>query len=78
MSQIENEKTKLTANALDRASTASIAVGIFTPMVAVLYNINDIRSSIPGSLLFVGTVGWLLTSGALHLLARRTLNGLKQ
>ena len=33
---IDNERTKLAANALDRASTASLAVGIFAPLATLL------------------------------------------
>ena len=34
MSLIHNERTKLLANALDRASTASFTVGVLVPIVA--------------------------------------------
>ena len=33
---IENERTKLIANALDRASTACLAVGVLAPLGAVI------------------------------------------
>jgi hypothetical protein len=33
---IDNERTKLAAHALDRASTACLAVGIFSPLATLL------------------------------------------
>jgi hypothetical protein len=41
MSLIDNERTKLLANALDRASTACFTVGILTPAAGYLYNIGN-------------------------------------
>ena len=40
---IENERTKLLANALDRASTACLAVGILAPLAAAM------QAQAPGS-----------------------------
>jgi hypothetical protein len=37
---VYNEKTKLLANALDRASTASITVGVLAPLAAAFLNIT--------------------------------------
>jgi hypothetical protein len=37
MSLVHNERTKLLANALDRASTASLTVGVLAPIAAALY-----------------------------------------
>jgi uncharacterized membrane protein len=37
MSLVENERTKLLANALDRASTACVTVGLLAPIAAVIY-----------------------------------------
>jgi len=37
MSLVRNEQTKLLANALDRASTASLAVGVLGPISANVY-----------------------------------------
>jgi hypothetical protein len=34
MSQIHNERTKLTANWLDRAGTAALTLGVFAPLAA--------------------------------------------
>jgi hypothetical protein len=37
MSLVENEVTKLIANALDRASTASVSIGVLAPLAGYLY-----------------------------------------
>ena len=75
---VENERTKLLAGALDRASTAVFTVGIITPVVSWFFNLQNIRDTLgPGGLaLFVvlsfsGSVG-------LHLQARSVLGDLKE
>jgi hypothetical protein len=65
---IENERTKLLANALDRASTACIALGIFAPLAAAP------RVSFA---LFVSLAGWSAAAIMLHLAARWTLGSLR-
>jgi hypothetical protein len=40
MSLVHNERTKLFANALDRASTACFTVGVLSPIVAALYGVG--------------------------------------
>lgn len=42
MSVIDNERTKLLANALDRASTACFTVGVATPLAGYLYGVRGI------------------------------------
>lgn len=69
MSLIHNERTKLLANALDRASTAPLAVGFIAPVVGAGISTNW------GAV--VGTVIWLSAALALHLMARHVLGGLK-
>ena len=76
MSLIDNERTKLLANALDRASTACFTVGILTPGAGYFYNIGGFQGLISVTELFVGVLGWLGALVALHLLARRVLRGL--
>ena len=39
MSLIQNERVKLLANALDRASTSCLTVGVNTPVAGYLYGI---------------------------------------
>lgn len=74
---IRNERTKLLANALDRASTACFTVGIATPVAGYIYNISNLRDSLPILTIVIGGIGWILACAGLHLLARRTLGGLK-
>ena len=76
MSLIHNERIKLTANALDRASTACLTVGVLGPLVAALYGVGGTGLADRGILLAVGSLFWMLAAGTLHLMARRVLRGL--
>lgn len=71
---IHNETLKLQANALDRASTACLTVGVLAPIAAVLYNVQS--SQTPPWVFILGAAIWLFAAVALHLAARRTLKGL--
>ena len=76
MSLVANERTKLFANALDRASTACLTVGVATPLAAWLYDIGGFRAvSSPGT--FVPMLGWILTALVLHLSAQGVIARLK-
>ena len=75
MSLIENERTKLVANALDRSSTACGTVGVLAPVAAVLYGASG--TSLEMWTFVLGGVIWLLAAIALHLGARYVLGGLK-
>ena len=76
MSAVENERTKLLANALNTAATSCFTVGIATPLAGYLYNIGNLRSSLDLAELALGLAGWLSAAVLLHLLARRALRGL--
>lgn len=67
MSLIANERTKLFANALDRASTACVAVGLFTPIVT--------GNTVTAASVF-GFMAWILAALVLHLLAHYVLGDL--
>ena len=69
------EQTKLLANAFDRASTACITVGVFTPLAGYGYSIAAF-SSTAGPQLLTGLASWFFTATGLHYLARRTLGRL--
>ncbi len=71
MTPAETEKTKLIANALDRASTACFTVGIATPLAGYVYDVSGFRSSIGVAELLGGLAGWLIVAISLHMLARR-------
>jgi hypothetical protein len=77
MSLVDNERTKLLANALDRASTACFTVGVATPLAGYLYGVIDFSEPVSGVWLMLTAGGWLAIAIALHSWARRTLKGLK-
>ena len=73
---IENEQTKLVANALDRASSACFTVGIATPIAGMVYNIGNFGALSPLRLV-TPILGWILLALLLHYLARRRLRRLR-
>ncbi|PWE56751.1 hypothetical protein DEM27_10335 [Metarhizobium album] len=75
MSLIHNERTKLLANALDRASTACLTVGVFAPIAAALYSATSSISATP--VFIVGAVCWIFTAVVLHISARHILRRLQ-
>lgn len=77
MSQIDNERTRLFANALDRASTACFTVGVATPLAGYLYGVLSFGEPVSRTWLMLTGAGWLAITIALHLWARRILKGLK-
>ncbi|MFH1554100.1 MAG: hypothetical protein ABII76_04450 [Pseudomonadota bacterium] len=76
MSLIHNERTKLTANALDRASTACLTVGALGPAVASLYGLGSAVAPSHGVLITVGSIFWLIAAAVLHFMARSVLGRL--
>lgn len=76
MSLIHNERTKLTANALNTAATSSFAIGVLAPVAAAFYNIGA-TNRVPLFVLVIGTAVWLMCAGVLHLAARHVLKGLR-
>ncbi|MFC0411056.1 hypothetical protein [Roseomonas elaeocarpi] len=74
---VYNERIKLFAGWLDRASTACLTVGLATPAAGLLYNIGNFRGQVDGAELVPGLAIWLAVSLGLHLLARRALGGLR-
>jgi hypothetical protein len=70
---IYNERTKLSANALDRASTAVLSVGIIAPVASYIYGVGvNVRID----LLFAWFVIWVAGAILLHWTARRILGGM--
>ncbi len=76
MTTIWNERTKLLANALDRASTACFTVGIATPQAGWLYDFGGLRSALNPLTLAIGIAGWFFGAAVQHLEARRILGSL--
>ena len=71
----EIEQTKLLANALDRASTACITVGVITPLASFIYGIAGFDTIyVSQAALYIAC--WFSIAATLHYCARRTLGGL--
>ena len=77
MSLIHNERTKLTAAALDRASTASLAVGALGPFAAMLYGPSGTADHIRSIVVLFGALAWFAAAVVRHLLARHHLGRLQ-
>ena len=41
MDHVRNERTKLTANALNTAATSSFTIGVLAPIAAAFYNVGN-------------------------------------
>jgi len=78
MSPSKIERIKLLATALNTVATSCITVGIFTPLVGYFYNVGGLRSVLDIDALAIGTAGWFCAALALHLAARRVLQGLDE
>ncbi len=67
---INNERRKLLAGALDRLSTAFIAVGVLGQALSLSPSSANLNSAII-------MLGWIFGAAILHLVAQRVLGGLK-
>jgi hypothetical protein len=72
---VHNERAKLIANALDRASTACLATGVIVPAGAAMLGLN---SSVDVGTLMVAVVCWLVAAAVLHFEAQRVLRRLRE
>jgi hypothetical protein len=73
---IYNERTKLIANAYDRASTA-MGAGSLLPLINLSRPDNG-EITLPGIIQFaLSACFFIFFAGVLHLLARRALKGLR-
>jgi multisubunit Na+/H+ antiporter MnhG subunit len=75
MNAIHNERIKLTASAIDRASTASLAVGVFGPVASTIYTDESTKHANLGMISLSAFI-WLSVAVGLHLLARSRLKGI--
>jgi hypothetical protein len=66
---VHNERAKLFANALDRASTGCLGTGILVPTAAVMFG----QSTVPLDYLAVAVVFWATIGVILHVEARRVV-----
>lgn len=70
----EIERCKLRANALDRASTACLTIGVFAPIAAAVYAQPNLT---PNYWFYaISAVSWFLAALVLHFLAYATLQGI--
>lgn len=73
---VDKEQIKLTAQALDRASTTCFAVGVAGPAAAYFWNTPASLTAMTTWEVAVLLVSWLAVAISLHLFARRVLKGL--
>ena len=74
---VDNERIKLLANALDRASTAVFTVGVITSCVSYYSNLQEVRAALgPGGLVAFVALSFSSAAG-LHMLARSVLGDLR-
>lgn len=76
VSLIHNERTKLLANALDRASTACLTVGFLAPVAAAYYSPSG--SLPPAIALVTRCITWIAAAFGLHYGASGVLKGLRE
>ena len=67
--EIHNERAKLVANALDRASTGAFGTGIFVPTAAAMFG----QSPVTWEYLLYAILFWGVVGVILHVEARRVI-----
>lgn len=72
---VRNEKSKLFANALDRASTSCLTVGILAPTAAAFFNFPGVTLEFWPFILCL--ICWALPTVILHIDAQRVLDELR-
>jgi hypothetical protein len=72
---IENEKTKLLANALDRVSTGLFVVGVLGPYVAIIYGTSR---SLSDESFLLSFFSWYASGVIIHYAARAVLENLRE
>lgn len=75
MSKVRDERLKLLANALDRASTACLTVGFLAPVAAAYYSTGAAMP--PPVILITGCATWIGAAFSLHYGASGVLKGLR-
>jgi multisubunit Na+/H+ antiporter MnhG subunit len=73
---VDNERTKLLANSIDRAATSCVTIGVLAPVAGFVYNVPGTQISL--FQLVVGAILWIVAAAALHLVARLILKDLVQ
>lgn len=73
---VENERTKLSATALNGVAVTSVAAGFVTPLVALTYGVPGSGAG-GAALTTISAVAWLATGIGLHVMARKLLRNLR-
>ena len=75
---VRNEQIKLRATLLNTLAAASIVVGALTPIAGAIYRPVELNPYLPAFFFVIFAAGWILFGVALHLLAHRSLKGLRE
>jgi hypothetical protein len=78
MDEVAKEQVKLFANALDRASTSFLAIGVLTPLSAIFFSAPMLGGGVSIAAIHFGIICYLGSAWALHLAALKALRGLNQ
>ncbi len=77
MSQIDNERIKLTASYVNTMAGAFFTAGVVAPLAAAVFGLAGPGSPVPTLTLAIGVTIFLAVSVGLHLAARFVIKGLK-
>lgn len=77
MKHIRNKRIKLLANNIDRASSAVLTLGVASPIVGIIFQINGFGQNIAAWQLGLAVLGFLGTSAGIHFAARSVLRDLE-
>lgn len=69
MKHIRNERIKLLANNIDRASSPVLTLGVPTPIVGIIFQINGLGRNAAPWLLGLALLGFIGTSAGIHFAA---------
>lgn len=77
MKHIRNERIKLLANNIDRASSAILTLGVASPIVGIIFQINGFGQNVAAWQLGLAVLGFLGTAAGIHFAARSVLRDLE-
>ncbi|MEM0942847.1 MAG: hypothetical protein AAGI70_02770 [Pseudomonadota bacterium] len=72
--KIREAQLKLSADFVNRLAVNFFAIGVITPVAVLLFGFGPVAAT--GLEIGLASIGFLVTSGALHYLARHMLRGL--
>jgi hypothetical protein len=77
MKHIRNERIKLLANNIDRASSAVLTLGVASPIVGIIFQVNGFGQNVALWQLGLAVLGFLGTAAGIHFAARSVLRDLE-